>query len=238
MATQFDPIAKDESLNTTESPSRNIADVLAEELSAIEQAISGGSGSGGHTIVNASGTDMTQRAKMQFVDAGVTDDSANDKTKVEILQTISAESDLTSAPDGVYQGTWDESVSDVLTADMVGMGDGTGDTVKDRLDPGSVSVTADGVKTWSTLLNGLFTLADQTKITKDSCVTIGTEYHRLTDLRGANIDYAFAALNGQSVMVVRLKLKASDSKYEIALPNYSDVSNSVATNGIVLRLYY
>ena len=32
MATQYDPIAKDESLNTTENPSRNIADVLAEGL--------------------------------------------------------------------------------------------------------------------------------------------------------------------------------------------------------------
>lgn len=44
MATQFDPIAKDESLNTTESPSRNVADVLAEELQNIAQAIGGGGG--------------------------------------------------------------------------------------------------------------------------------------------------------------------------------------------------
>ena len=141
MATQFDPIAKDESLNTTESPSRNVADVLAQGLDAIEQAIAGGSGSGGHTIVNASGTDMTQRAKMQFVDAGVTDDSANDKTKVEIVQTISAESDLTSAPDGVYQGTWDESVSDVLTADMVGYGSGTVEDALDAFAPKAISVS-------------------------------------------------------------------------------------------------
>lgn len=82
MATQYAPIAKDSSINTTENTPRNIADVLAEELSAIEQAIAGGSGSGGHTIVNASGTDMTQRAKMQFVDAEVTDDAANDVTKI------------------------------------------------------------------------------------------------------------------------------------------------------------
>ena len=40
MATQYDPIAKDESLNTTESPSRNIADVLAQELSNIANALS------------------------------------------------------------------------------------------------------------------------------------------------------------------------------------------------------
>lgn len=43
MAIQYDPIAKDESLNTTESPSRNIADVLAQELSGIASAISSGS---------------------------------------------------------------------------------------------------------------------------------------------------------------------------------------------------
>ena len=39
MATQFDPIAKDESLNTTEVTPRNIADVLAEELSGIASAL-------------------------------------------------------------------------------------------------------------------------------------------------------------------------------------------------------
>ena len=42
MAVQFDPIAKDESLNTTELITRNIADVLAQELSNIATAIGGG----------------------------------------------------------------------------------------------------------------------------------------------------------------------------------------------------
>lgn len=39
MATQFDPIAKDESLNTTEATPRNIADVIAEGLKGIEDAL-------------------------------------------------------------------------------------------------------------------------------------------------------------------------------------------------------
>ena len=91
---------------------------------------------------------MTQRAKMQFVDAGVTDDSANDKTKVEIVQTISAESDLTSAPDGVYQGTWDESVSDVLTADMVGYGAGTVKGALDLMTPRQVSTGDANIVAW------------------------------------------------------------------------------------------
>lgn len=42
MATVYAPIAKDSSINTTESPSRNIADVLAQELSGIASAITGG----------------------------------------------------------------------------------------------------------------------------------------------------------------------------------------------------
>lgn len=165
MATQYDPIAKDASLNTTESPSRNLADVIAQSLAALIAAMPAtvlnnladvvitlptdgqtlkydsvsqkwvnADDAGGHTIVDASDIDMPQRASMQFVDAGVSDDAVDDVTKIEIVQEISAESDLNSAPDGVYQGTWDEDVSDVLTADMVGMGDGTGDTVADRAD--------------------------------------------------------------------------------------------------------
>ena len=43
MAVQYDPIAKDESLNTTELSPRNVADVLAQELAGIASAISAGS---------------------------------------------------------------------------------------------------------------------------------------------------------------------------------------------------
>lgn len=45
MATVTKPIALDESINTTESPSRNLADVLAQELSGIATAIGGGNNS-------------------------------------------------------------------------------------------------------------------------------------------------------------------------------------------------
>lgn len=41
-----------------------------------------GDDSAGHTILNSSGTAMTQRGKLQFVGADVTDDPANDKTIV------------------------------------------------------------------------------------------------------------------------------------------------------------
>lgn len=63
MATQYDPIAKDESLNTTETPSRNVADVLAEELQNIAQAIGGGGGdSVSWTQIQSTGTKIAEIA--------------------------------------------------------------------------------------------------------------------------------------------------------------------------------
>ncbi len=43
--------------------------------------------SGGHVIEDATGTEMTQRAGLQFIGADVTDDSTNDKTIVTIKDT-------------------------------------------------------------------------------------------------------------------------------------------------------
>lgn len=49
-----------------------------------EELGSGGGGTGGHTIENASGTDMTDRSNLQFKGATtVSDDSENDRTVVE-----------------------------------------------------------------------------------------------------------------------------------------------------------
>lgn len=46
--------------------------------------IGGGGGSGGHTIIDQSGTSMPQRTGLQFIGANVTDDSVNDKTVVTV----------------------------------------------------------------------------------------------------------------------------------------------------------
>ena len=57
--------------------------------------------SGGHVIQNAAGTDVAQEPTMQFVDATVTDDSTNHKTKIENVKEIT-EAELATAPDGQY----------------------------------------------------------------------------------------------------------------------------------------
>lgn len=102
MATVTKPLALDESINTTEQTPRNVADVLAQGLDAIEQAIAGGSGSGGHVIEDTNGTALTQRADLQFVGVYTEDDSANDRTKVNVVRTMTkAQMDALSAAEKV-----------------------------------------------------------------------------------------------------------------------------------------
>ena len=45
---------------------------------------------GGHVIENQSGTEMTQRPRMQFLDATPSDDSTNEETRIEVLKEILA----------------------------------------------------------------------------------------------------------------------------------------------------
>jgi len=85
----------------------------------------------GHTIWNAIKTALTQRTKLWFADAKVTDDSTEQATKVEVVQLIDDESELTNAPDGVYQGDYEDAPEDVLDASMVAYNDGS---VEDALD--------------------------------------------------------------------------------------------------------
>ena len=80
----------------------------------------------GHTVENASGTDMTKRTNLQFADAKVTDDSTNDRTKVNVLQDAMSLDDFLDAQnldDGIYPVTEDDNT--VLSSDMISHGNGT-----------------------------------------------------------------------------------------------------------------
>ena len=59
------------------------------------------SGSSGHIIQGPAGTDIAKEKRMQFIDAGVTDDSINGKTKVEVIQRVTS-AQYVNAPDGIY----------------------------------------------------------------------------------------------------------------------------------------
>jgi len=55
-----------------------------DNMVKIDNAIGGGGGSGGHTIIDQSGNAMPSRTGLQFIGASVTDDSVNNKTVVTV----------------------------------------------------------------------------------------------------------------------------------------------------------
>lgn len=64
--------------------------------------LTGGSGSGGHVIEDTNGTTLAQRADLQFVGVYTEDDSANDRTKVNVVRTMTkAQMDALSAAEKV-----------------------------------------------------------------------------------------------------------------------------------------
>lgn len=71
-----------------------------------------GGGGNGHVIEDAAGVDMTARANLQFIGADVTDDSANDRTVVDMSYTeISYANWLLLSQQEKENGRWD--VTDV-----------------------------------------------------------------------------------------------------------------------------
>ena len=87
----------------------------------------------GHVIQDIDGTDLTQRAKLQFADADATDDSTNEKTIVNVVrERTQAQYDAMSAADkakGIIEIT--DADAKPLFASQVRYGDGT---VEDALD--------------------------------------------------------------------------------------------------------
>lgn len=69
---------------------------------AIDELADGAGGGGGHVIENQSGSTMTQRSNLQFLDATPIDSGATDATQVEVVKVIT-KSQLDSAPDGIYR---------------------------------------------------------------------------------------------------------------------------------------
>lgn len=88
----------------------------------------------GHTIWNRIKTALTARGKLWFADASVSDVSADDATKVEVVTELASESDFDNlATDGTADGVYcfPDNGTEYLTADNVGYGTGS---VADALD--------------------------------------------------------------------------------------------------------
>lgn len=110
----------------------------------------------GHTIIDGSGTSMTQRTGLQFEGAEVTDDSTNDRTKVSINAYAPGDSAETTIDDADYFPFYDTSASakkKTLWSTII-------DKIKSALgiaSSGDTFLKKDG--TWATPTNTTYTFA-------------------------------------------------------------------------------
>lgn len=118
------------------------------------------------------------------------------------------------------------------------------DEVVAKVDRGSVSVTADGVKTYGTLLNELQALVDYTKVTDYSYLKIGTVVMHTTvvNTSGSALVGGSVSLNSNPphLFAHLFILATNDSHYYWADGSTSttDRTSSTVSNGIVIKLVY
>ena len=101
-----------------------------------QNIISGGGGSGGHTIVDAEGVSLEQRTNLQFKGAYSEDNSTDDTTEVNVVREMTkAEFDLLSD---------DEKVGIINITDITGSGDDRFQPVVYSFDEREIGVWTDG----------------------------------------------------------------------------------------------
>ena len=141
----------------------------------------GGGGSGGHTIVDAAGTDLTQRTNLQFKGAYSEDNSTDDTTEVNVVREMTkAEFDTLSD---------DEKVGFINITDITGGNDDRFQPVVYSLDEREIGVYADGKPLYQkTLKAENVTISestgypfDITSLNVDSIIEMPSGYIRLTN---------------------------------------------------------
>ena len=85
---------------------------------------------GGHELVNASGSTMTQRSKMSFPDSHLTDDSGNNQTIVDIVKEVTTAQWNNATEEGLYY--INDKPDSIITAEQVAYDDDN--SVKDKID--------------------------------------------------------------------------------------------------------
>lgn len=115
-------------------------------------------------------------------------------------------------------------------------------SVGDLLDKGSVSVTADGVKTWATLLNELFALIDITKVNDHSYLSM--HYSNGSNpiyLMGAHSASNIELSSIQAYCIEPMEIKASGSflkRLTYANMSFGDLSSNKPAADTVLEFMY
>lgn len=113
-----------------------------------------------------------------------------------------------------------------------------------RVTHESVSVTADGVKTYGTLLSDLFTLADVAKFTPFTKIVFydtnsgNQTVYTVRLLTSSSAYFYYVGILGTGVATLEVLL--SSSPYYVINNNgsYTDRTSTIPTSGVILKLVY
>lgn len=164
---------------------------------------------------------------------------------VSVTQTVSTGTKIGSV-NGTDLYAPAVSAGDVAITAISGI---TGDDVQDALealqtnklnkDNGSVSITADGVKTYSALLDELFALIDFTKLRSFSTLHIGASEYQCEGLPTDNTYIRFSTVS--SLYIFRLQIKSSASeflRFKFSDATDSDQSTTAPASGTEIKIKY
>lgn len=106
------------------------------------------------------------------------------------------------------------------------------------------SVTADGIKTYRTLLDELYALIDINKITAKTVLTLtkGTldcSYYKISSINVTNAEFEAARCSNTSYIFSYVNVKASNSEFAVNINGtYTDNSTNSPTSGWIFTITY
>lgn len=205
---------------------------LIPELTAVhlQEEIDELARNAGHKIVDAGGTQLAHKQKMQFVDANVYNTSGdNGETIIENVKEVASADYSSETEDGMYL-----------------IPDGEGAVIGPASDD-VVEVTADGNKTYGQLLYEIYTDAkfDATKLNENSYIVITSSYYNYTNtFRFEQISsgkYRFVLpilVEGQSSSEIISLVLGSTCSYVSYDTTYHDNTNIKPDSSHTITLYY
>ena len=117
--------------------------------------------------------------------------------------------------------------------------------LKEATFRGSVSVTADGVKTRTQLLDSLHALMDTSKITNDSKIAISSDIHTLCAKSGSTMRFfSNISMDSTQSTTSHILFRSSGSENLRCICNngstntINDISSTVLSSGTKITLYY
>lgn len=113
------------------------------------------------------------------------------------------------------------------------------------LNKGSVSVTADGIKTYKQLLDGLYTLIDLSKVTNNSKLVVeysnGSLIHHLMKIQGTDLFFVNdMSVSSFDIVNCRIAPSSNSSVYKVTgtTPTFGDNNSYLWPAGTKFELFY